>query len=501
MRSGVLPNWKNKTLYRRDNLDVLRGMNSETVDLIATDPPFNKGKDFHATPESLAAGAKFQDRWSWDDDVHQEWVDQIADDWPRVRAVIDAVRMTHSAGMGAFLCYIGVRLIEMRRVLKPTGSLYLHCDATASHYLKQLLDAVFGKHNFRDEVTWQRASGSAKGSQYAGRSFGRDVDSIFHYSASDVYVHNQVFAKISEEWMLKRFPLIDEDGRRYHTTTPIFRSLSMGDRPNLCYEYKGVRNPYPSGWRISRERLAQMDAEGRIIWREGKTPLRKFFADEYKGKAVGSLWIDIPNAMGKERTGYPTQKPLALYERIIRASSNEGDVVLDPFCGCATTLIAAERLNRQWVGVDIWDGAKEIVLARLRKESLVREGDDATSFFDERLTYVEGKPERTDEGHESVPFLPSKLKQREPPDPRMSRAAMVEILIERDGIRCQGCFRSFDHPSYLELDHIQPRAEGGSNAIDNRTLLCGPCNHTKSHRLTLSGLHEKNKQTGFMVQR
>ena len=483
------PNWKNRTLYRQDNLAVLREMDSETVDLIATDPPFNKGKDFHATPASLAAGAKFQDRWSWDDDVHQEWVDQIADDWPRVRMVVDAARGVHSDGLGAFLCYIGVRLIEMRRVLKSTGSLYLHCDATASHYLKQLLDAVFGRENFRREITWKRTM--AKGN--ATRCYPNLVDSILFYSAGDDYVFNPQFSPLSDGG-LAPYKHEDVDGRVYRLDNLVAPGLGGHE-----YELMGVTRR----WRYSEERMQALRREGRIVQtKPGTVPAYKRYLDESKGAAVGNVWTDVKvlGAQSKERTGYPTQKPLALYERIIKASSNADDVVFDPFCGCATTLVAAERLGRRWVGADIWDGAKAVVLERLRKESLVREGDDAAGFFDERLTYVEGVPERTDEGLESVPFLPSKLKRAEPAGPRMSRAEMVQILVKQDGIRCQGCARGFDDVRYLELDHIRPRADGGSNAIDNRTLLCGPCNRTKGHLLTLSGLQAVNRKEGFMAR-
>ena len=490
-RSEVVPNWDNRTLYRRDNLDVLRGMNSETVDLIATDPPFNKDKDFHATPESLAKEAKFQDRWSWDDDIHQEWVDQIADDWPRVRAAIDAALMTHSDGMGAFLCYMGVRLIEMHRVLKPTGSLYLHCDATASHYLKQLLDAVFGIANFRNEITWKRTTTHSM----AKRRFPNLTDSILFHSKGEDYSFNPQYLPLGDV-ETKGYRHQDTDGNAYTLDNLTVRLPGAEDRR---YEFLGVTRK----WAYSRERMGELHREGRIIQtKPGAVPRFKRYLKDALGAVVGNVWTDIKvlGAHAKERVGYPTQKPLALYERIIRASSNEGDVVLDPFCGCATTLIAAERLSRQWAGVDIWDGAKEIVLDRLQQEGVARKGECTDRLFSEELTYTEGVPQRNDDWRESVPFLPSKLKQAEPPGPRMSRAEMLQILVERDGIRCQGCFRKFDHPSYLELDHIRPRAEGESNAIDNRTLLCGPCNRTKSNELTLSGLRKKNKQTGFMVQ-
>ena len=158
-------NWANRTLFHGDNLKFLRAMNSDSVDLIATDPPFNKGRDFHATPDSLAAGARFQDRWSWERDVHEEWTDQITDDHPRLMEAIEGARYAHSDGMGAFMCFMAVRLLDMRRVLKPTGSIYLHCDPTASHYLKAVMDAIFGWRNFRSDITWRRVNPTGRGSK------------------------------------------------------------------------------------------------------------------------------------------------------------------------------------------------------------------------------------------------------------------------------------------------------------------------------------------------
>lgn len=155
----VKPNWNNRTLFHGDNLRFMRGMNSETIDLIATDPPFNKGRDFHATPDSLASGASFQDRWSWENDVHEDWLDQISDDHPHLMEVIQNSRKTYGDDMGAYLCFMAVRLIAMRRLLKPTGSIYLHCDPTASHYLKMLMDAIFGRKNFRNEIVWSYRTG------------------------------------------------------------------------------------------------------------------------------------------------------------------------------------------------------------------------------------------------------------------------------------------------------------------------------------------------------
>ena len=161
------PNWRNRTLFHGDNLLFLRAMDSETIDLIATDPPFNKNKDFHATPDSLASGARFQDRWSWERDVHKDWIDQIIDDYPKLMEAIESARYAYSDGMGAFMCFMAVRLLEMRRVLKSSGSIYLHCDSTASHYLKAVMDAVFGYKNFKNEIIWCYKTGGSSNSYKA----------------------------------------------------------------------------------------------------------------------------------------------------------------------------------------------------------------------------------------------------------------------------------------------------------------------------------------------
>ena len=206
-------------------------------------------------------------------------------------------------------------------------------------------------------------------------------------------------------------------------------------------------------------------------------------------KLPADVW-DIPtiNGMASERVGYPTQKPLALYERMIRASSNPGDIVLDPFAGCATTLVAAERLQRQWVGMDIWEKAHEVVVGRLRA---------ATGLFGD-VTFTADPPARTDDGETAAPFLRVKERVREPEGQRLSRAEMYDFLLGQHGPRCHGCDRGFDDPRYLELDHNTPRADGGINHVSNRILLCGPCNRLKSNIYTLSGLRRENKKRGYM---
>ena len=426
-------NFPNRTLYHGDNLPFLRGMDSETVDLVATDPPFNKSKDFHATPDSLASGARFSDRWSWDRDVHPDWVDSIKDNWPGVWAVIEAARAAHGEDMAAFLCWLGVRVMELHRILKPTGSLYLHIDHTAHAYAKALLDGVFGKQNFRNEIVW-----AYRGGGVPRTAFARKHDIILWYSRGQEVTFNLDAVRIpySESVM-------ESSASRYDKS---YRSNKVysGYKPNDL-------GKHPEDW-----------------W-----PIQPLMPSDRT-----------------ERTGYPTQKPL--YERIIKASSNPGDLVLDPFCGCATTPVAAERLGRQWVGMDIWDGAFDIVKQRMEDNRQLL-GDIPT------IHYATTAPVRTDTGQEAAPTLVLKLQIPEP-GPRMSHAEMRATLTQNEGLVCKGCLRKFDDERYLDLDHNVPRSDGGINHISNRMLLCGPCNRAKSNTLTLTGLRRLNKQNGWMAK-
>ena len=450
------PNFQNRTLYHGDNLKFLRGLNSESIDLIATDPPFKKGRDFHATPNSLAAGARFQDRWSWKDDVELAWIDQIEDDWPAVHAVIEGTRTTYGEDMAAFLCFMGVRLLEMHRVLKPTGSIYLHCDPTASHYLKQLLDAIFGNRHFRNDIVWCYSHGGK-----SGRYFGWKHDNILWYSKSKKYTFNGDSVRIEMKSGRVSFGgrlETDPDGRQYR----------------LVY---GTKNS------------------------KGETRYYKYYLDE--GKIPEDYWSDINSLQSgvAERTGYPTQKPIALYERILLASSNPGDFILDPFAGCATTPVAAERLGRQWIGMDIWDKAHETVIQRLQNEGLAGpDGSTDKLFTFGQVHYETTPPLRTDDGGEAAPFIQVTERFAEPPGPRMTRAEMYDYLVAQRGSKCQGCDRTFDDPRYLELDHNTPRSSGGLNHITNRVLLCGPCNRAKSNIYTLEGLRRHNRRNGWMAK-
>ena len=281
----------------------------------------------------------------------------------------------------------------MRRVLRADGSLYLHCDPTASHYLKALLDAVFGRGNFKNEVVWHYQTGGVGKRWYA-----RKHDVILFYTKTKTYSFQP------ERAMIPR-------------TAEVLRRIESGI--------------------------------------EGATRATD------KWKLPMDVWTDIQalNAMSKERKGYPTQKPVALLERILKASSNHGDIVLDPFAGCATTPIAAERLGRQWVAMDIWEGAAAIVRQRLA------DSRQLLTDADPQIHYVTAPPVRTDGGHEAVPFLQVTERYAEPNGPRMSRADMYDHLLRQYGQKCQGCDRVFDDSRYLELDHNTPRSDGGLNHI------------------------------------
>ena len=239
-------NFPNRTLYHGDNLPFLRGMNSETVDLVATDPPFNKSKDFHATPDSLAKGSRFSDRWSWDKDVHPDWVDSIKDDWPGVWAVIEAARTAHGEDMAAFLCWLGVRVMELHRVLKPTGSLYLHIDHTAHAYAKALLDGVFGARNFRNAIVWRSTSAHSDSSR-----FGMNTETLLFYTKGDTWIWNPLYEPYDEKYKA-RFRYKDQDGRRWYDDNLTAKGLSGG---GYEYAYKGKTEL----WRVPLATMEQLE--------------------------------------------------------------------------------------------------------------------------------------------------------------------------------------------------------------------------------------------------
>ena len=266
-----------------------------------------------------------------------------------------------------------------------------------------------------------------------------------------------------------------KDFPRKHDT--ILRYAKSSD---FTFNRDDVRVPYDSDYKATVFTAPGTRAPGRT------------YTPDPRGKVIEDWWRDIPRPYGQEHTGYPTQKPLALYERIILASSDAGMVVLDPFAGCATTPVAAERLGRRWIAIDIWDGAFDLVRQRMEANRQLLTGDDT------QVTYSTTPPERTDDGLEAAPFIQVTERYSEPDGPRMTRQEMYEYLLAQFGAKCQGCDRTFDDPRYLELDHNTPRSDGGLNHITNRILLCSPCNRAKSNTYTLSGLRRLNARNGWM---
>ncbi len=499
------PNWENRTLFHADNIDVLRQMNSQTVDLIATDPPFNKSKDFHATPVSLARGARFQDRWTWDD-IHEEWKDTIDNDLKPLAEAIESARYAHSEGMAAYACFMSVRLMEMHRLLKPTGSIFLHCDPTASHYLKACMDAIFGSRNFLADIVWPR---------YAPHSLAASgIDTIsdhillFARDASR-YTGKLVSRQLTRKERRKRFPKLERATQRYFQTVALEQSSNRSSTGETrIIQGKVCRTTL--GWRWSQQTFdKRLAANPNIIyWTKNGRPRYKIYLDEYQGRPVGNIWTDIPYlASGDlERTGYPTQKPIALYERIINTSTNPGEVVLDPFAGCATTCIAAERLGRQWIGIDIWESAHQVVLDRFTKQGYSVNGEVRQAgrvFTFGNVIYTKELPVRTDEGRTAgEKLLPIWVRPKERWQTLTNKQIKANLvaLQMNPGTRlviCVGCGRELEQ-EFMQLDHIQPRSEGGVNFIDNRILLCGPCNRKKSDKRTLKGLIADNKRVGWM---
>ncbi len=367
-------------------------MNSACVDLIYLDPPFNSKANYAAPIGSKAAGAAFKDTWTLTD-LDVAWINLIEAKHPALYRVLLAA-MTDSDK--SYLAYMAVRLIEMRRILKPTGSVYLHCDPTMSHYLKLVMDAIFGRRNFRNEIAWCYRKWSVAAGQFV-----RNHDVMLFY-AGDERTFNPQFVEPSagtrKRWKGQRQQAVFVDGVR---------------QARASYDSK-ARSPCPDWWEIS---------------------------------------VLNPNA--KERVGYPTQKPLALLDRIIRASSDEGGIVLDPFCGCATACIAAEQNQRQWLGIDVSPKAAELVQSRMRDElGLFYQGAHRTDI-----------PQRTDIG-KLIPYNDAKNKRK--------------LYGEQSGC-CAGCGELF-RANNLEVDHIVPRAKGGTDHLSNLQLLCGHCNRVKGNR-------------------
>lgn len=348
------------TLYYGDNLDVLRRyVKDESVDLVYLDPPFNSNQDYNvlfAEKDGTRAAAQikaFGDTWQWDTAAAAAYQEIVTGDHPKVSQAMQAFRtFLGENDMLAYLSMIAPRLVELRRVLKSTGSIYLHCDPTASHYLKLIMDAVFGPENYVNEIIWKRQS-SHNDAKQGSRHFGRVHDVILFYRKTDNGTLNHQYRPYDDDYVAKAYRHIEEKtGRRYRLSDMTAPGGASEAKRNPYYEFLGVTRY----WRYSEENMHKLYAEGRIVQtKPGTVPQFKRYLDEGLGVPVGTVWDDIEllQAADAERLGYPTQKPESLLERIVKAGSNEGDTVLDPFCGCGTTIAAAQKLGRKWIGIDI----------------------------------------------------------------------------------------------------------------------------------------------------
>jgi len=355
------------TLYYGDNLPILQEyIPDESVDLIYLDPPFNSNRSYNVLfkdesgLDSEAQITAFEDTWHWGEDAERTYHELVEGAPSNVSTMISALREFIGANqMMAYLTMMTARLIELHRVLKPNGSIYLHCDPTASHYLKVVLDSVFGADKFVNEIVWQRTSSHNDSKKWASIH-----DIILFYRKGNIFTWNPVYTAHDEDYVEDFYRYTDERGRyRLHE---IIRTASMGPRPNLSYEYKGYKPEW--GWRMVREKVEKLDEDGRIEWSKTGRPYLKRYLHEQEGNPINTVITDIQplNAHAAEKLGYPTQKPLVLLERIIQASSNEGDVVLDPFCGCGTAIAAAEKLKRKWIGIDITHLSISLMKYRLK---------------------------------------------------------------------------------------------------------------------------------------
>ena len=534
-------NVPDRTFFEGDNLAILQGINSESVDLIATDPPFNKRRNM-----SGRAG-KYPDQWYWANAhthtsgcppdcvlraVQNEWLEEIealgkiaeaqkgaaarrdAARYNGLVATIEAARLTHDDGIAAFLCFLAVRLLECHRILKPTASIYLHCDHSANAYIRMAMDAIFGKDNFRNEIVWLRRQDRHN---LARQQMGRAHDTIFWYAKSKSARYNIQYQPYSDEYIKSAYNKFDARGQ--YRTLPCTNETGG----NKTYEFRGITR----AWRFAPERMEELYQNDMLVQAASSSPFQyKKYLDPNEGVKIQDVWLDVSGARGREHTGWPTQKPIELMQRIIAASSNPGDVVLDPFAGCATTLVACENMGqgqrRRWIGIDRAAMAKVHVLNRLldtdSKNAAVPvrkvDGNDDDGVYDQAefqkalaanrwaMRLETTPPQRTDAG-ETAPGFDTPYRPTTRPKTTFSYDEMLEMYFARWGYQCAGCGKPApQYPSGkidtgdFQLDHLTPRElnDPDTDQLHNRCALCAKCNRKKSNLFTLTGLQRQNRR-------
>ena len=536
----------NRTVFISDNLPFLQALDTESVDLIVIDPPFGKKQTFTGRlrpplsnqereqeqdlmvnwgvydvasayelgveyPDQTGETALFREMWRFERVLQQDWWDAVRE--TPIWWLIESTRRTHDEDTAAYIAFMAQRMVEIRRVLKPTGNVYLHCDHEANAYLRQMMDAVFGANNFLNEITWLRTA-TRKGN--VSRRLANDTDTILRYGRdaaqavwnTDAVVIPYDLDNLPEKTAIK-YRHSDPDGRLWQLTS--ITSPSQTGDPQRTFEVMGVTRT----WRWSRERIQREIDNGRIIQsKPGAVPRYKRYLDEQPGLPLNNLWTDIPNlnSMATERTGYPTQKPQALAARIIQASSNPGDLVLDCFAGCAYVPVAAEMLGRRWIACDMSPRAWTVVRRQFAKKpelgmtvaSEDADYEDATPRFEGKgVIKVRGPnqlPTRSDP-EMRLDYLPTRahLPQiRFRQTPLESSAQIWQAFVDEWGAECWYCgAREQRGRLYLQLDHITPnRGDGSNDDCWNRALACLACNSDKSNRLTPAQTIKQALQSG-----
>ena len=478
-------NFETGVIWNADNLDVMRGMNSSTVDLIYLDPPFNSGRNYIGT--GRAKNQKFLDNWS--EEQLKEWnfwegmqnaTDLLRDQdwWP----MMELVKEKRSKAMYYYLSFMAVRLLQMKRILKSTGSLYLHCDDNSNSYLRILLDHIFG-YNFGPgtyghgaEIRWRRTTSA----NMARRRYGRVADTIYVFRKSENYTHNTLFTDHDQEYIKAKYRYDDNDGRGRYA-----RADLTAPGTGYKYDYKGFPSPV-KGWRCPEATMRDLDKDGRLSLPENEngTIQQKRYLSESKGEPVSSIWTDIKvvNSQAKERTGWETQKPKALLNRIIDTSSNPGDVVFDPFCGGSTTLIAAldrpDNEKRQVIGCDIDSEVCQILDIRV---SELKDRKTQDLFRNVEIKVLDCLNDRS--------LIPVRTDKTDVDDPLTDPVRIdlrkiygTTLYGEQKGY-CPGCKRHVEFDS-MDVDHKTPLKRGGTNDFKNLQMLCRNCNSKRVESTT-----------------
>ena len=439
-----MANFSDKTIWTGDNLDVMRGLDSASVDLIYADPPFNARSNFAASAGSAFVGPSFKASWT-PSELDIAWMGVIADEDPAVYQLLRTAGFTHGHSMQYYLCMMAVRLIEMRRVLKETGSIYLHCDSTNSHFLKLLMDTIYGPENFRNEIAWRRT----KTRGLTSRGYPDNSNSLLFYTSTSDFTWKPPFLPHDPAYVERFYRHIEpETGRPYRLGSLTSSNL---DRPDLTYEWNG----HAKIWRWTKEHMQEAHNQGLLHYSSSGLASQKRYLDQANGVPIDTIWEDIQPIQGHsmEWLGYPGQQPLALLERVIETSSSIGDTVLDPFCGSATTCVAAEMLGRRWVAIDVSPESVEVLKRRF-------EQCFADKYYPELIIARNDIPRRTDIGT------------------RLPRRQIKHILYGQQDGRCNGCGSIFDFRD-LYFDHILPVVAGGTDELENLQLLCSHCNQIK----------------------